>query len=77
MAVNQQKIRRGMDLIWMIKRKKIRSYVDIYYEAGAYELTMVREEGASAKSLDRPRMNEIIAMIKGKQVENIFTVAIF
>lgn len=53
------------------QEKKIHSYVDLYYEPGKYQLNVIREEGASAKSLDRPRMNEIIAAVKRRQVDVI------
>ena len=53
------------------QEKKIHSYVDLYYEPGTYQLNIIREEGASAKSLDRPRMNEVIAMVKKKQIDVI------
>ena len=53
------------------QEKKIHSYVDLYYEKGTYQLNIIREEGASAKSLDRPRMNEVVAMVKRKQIDVI------
>ena len=53
------------------QEKKIRKYVDIYYENDTYEFRMIREEGASAKSLDRPKMNEILTLVKHKQVDVI------
>ncbi len=53
------------------QEKKIMKYVDVYYEAGTYSMQMFREEGASAKSLDRPKMNEIMAMVRKGQVDII------
>ena len=53
------------------QEKKIRKYVSVYYEKGTYKFTMMRDEGASAKSLSRPKMDEIIAMVKKKQVDVI------
>lgn len=53
------------------QEKKIMKYVDVYYEAGTYSMQMFREEGASAKSLDRPKMNEIMAMVRKGQVDTI------
>lgn len=53
------------------QEKKIMKYVDVYYEDGTYSMQMFREEGASAKSLDRPKMNEIMAMVRKGQVDTI------
>ena len=53
------------------QEKKLRQYAEIYYEPGTYNLEIIREEGASAKSLDRPRMNEILAMVRKKQIDVI------
>ena len=53
------------------QEKKIIQYTEIFYEKNTYNLTIVREEGASAKSLDRPRMNDIVKMVKARQVDII------
>lgn len=53
------------------QEKKIMKYVDVYYEAGTYSMQMFREEGASAKSLDRPKMNELMSMVRRGQVDTI------
>ncbi len=53
------------------QEKKIVQYAEIFYGETPYDLTIIREEGASAKSLDRPRMNDIIKMVKLKQIDII------
>ena len=53
------------------QEKKIRKYVDVYYADNSYSLTMMREEGASAKSLNRPKMNELMSMVRRKRVDTI------
>lgn len=53
------------------QEKKIRNYVNIYFDDAKYSFSMMREEGASAKSLSRPVMNEIIALVKQKKVDVI------
>ena len=53
------------------QEKKIRKYVEVYYADDSYSLTMMREEGASAKSLNRPKMNELMAMVRKKNVDTI------
>lgn len=35
------------------QEKKIRNYVNIYFDDAKYSFSMMREEGASAKSLSR------------------------
>ncbi len=51
------------------QEKKIKTYVDIYYEKGTYSLEIFRDEGASAKSLNRPKMNKIMEMIRRKEID--------
>ena len=53
------------------QEKKIRKYVDVYYGDVEYTLTLMREEGASAKSLNRPKMNELMALVRKRQVNTI------
>ena len=53
------------------QEKKILKYVDVYFTEGSYKLTMMREEGASAKSLNRPKMNEIMALVRKGKVDTI------
>ena len=53
------------------QEKKIQKYVDVYYADNSYSLTMLREEGASAKSLSRPKMNELMSMVRRKRVDTI------
>ena len=53
------------------QEKKIQKYVDVYYADNSYSLTMMREEGASAKSLNRPKMNELMSMVRRKRVDTI------
>jgi len=50
------------------QEKKIQKYVDIYFEKGTYSLEIFRDEGASAKSLNRPQMNSIMEMIRKKEI---------
>ena len=47
----------------------IKEYVDLYYPSTENHFSMIREEGASAKSLLRPRFTEIIDLIKNEQVD--------
>lgn len=51
------------------QEKKIQKYVDIYFEKDTYSLKIFRDEGASAKSLNRPQMNKIMEMIRKKQID--------
>lgn len=53
------------------QEKKIMKYVDVYNADGTYSMQMFREEGASAKSLDRPKMNELMSMVRRGQVDTI------
>ena len=47
----------------------IKEYVDLYYPSAENHFSMIREEGASAKSLLRPRFAEIMDLIKNEQVD--------
>ena len=47
--------------------RQIKNYVDIYYEN--YELTILREDGQSARTMDRPEMSKIIAMIENNEMD--------
>jgi len=49
--------------------KKIEAYTELYFEGKHCELQIIREEGASAKSLNRPKMQEIIAMVKNREFD--------
>ena len=42
------------------QERRIRSYIDAFYDEGSFELTILREEGVSGKSLDRPMMKKLI-----------------
>ena len=53
------------------QEKKIRKYVDVYFADNSYSLTVMREEGASAKSLNRPKMNELMSLVRKKSVDTI------
>ena len=53
------------------QEKKIRKYTELYFEDGTYTFEMIREEGASAKSLDRPRMKELMTMVRQRRVDAI------
>ena len=46
------------------QERKIREYVDVYYEGQDIQFTMIREEGASARSLKRPKMKMILDEIQ-------------
>ena len=46
------------------QERKIREYVDVYYEGQDIQFTMFREEGASARSLKRPKMKMILDEIQ-------------
>ena len=50
------------------QEKRIKSYVEIYYDGKNNNLTIMRD-AASAKSLDRPKMNDVLQMIKEHQVD--------
>ncbi len=52
------------------QEKKIRKYVDLYYEEGTHTLEIIRD-AASAKSLNRPGMNRLISLINDSQVDVI------
>lgn len=49
------------------QEKKIRNYFEIYYEDAVLEI--LRDEGASAKNLDRPVFKEIIKKVKAKEID--------
>lgn len=51
------------------QERKIREYVDVYYEGQDIQFTMFREEGASARSLKRPKMKMILDEIQGGAVD--------
>ena len=47
--------------------RQIKNYVDIYYEN--YDLTILREDGYSARTMERPQMTKIISMVKQHQLD--------
>ena len=47
----------------------IREYVSLYYKRDDIQFSMIREEGASARSLNRPQMNELIKMMEEDAVD--------
>ena len=47
--------------------RQIKNYVEIYYEN--YELTILREDGHSAKTMDRPEITKIISMVKNREMD--------
>jgi site-specific DNA recombinase len=51
------------------QERRIRNYVDIYYSKDGYDLTIIREEGASAKSINRPEFAKVIERIKSHTVD--------
>jgi site-specific DNA recombinase len=61
----QRQAEEGFNLDGQIRQ--IKNYVEIYYEN--YELTILREDGQSAKTMDRPEMTKIISMIKNHKID--------
>lgn len=53
------------------QERRIRSYVDTYYDEGTYSLEVLRDEGKSGKDLDRPMMRKLIADAQKKKVDVI------
>ena len=51
------------------QERKIREYVDVYYEGKDIQFTMFREEGVSARSLKRPKMKMILDEIPDGAVD--------
>ncbi len=51
------------------QERRIREYVDLYYENEEIQFSMIREEGASARSLKRPKMKMILDMIRDGNVD--------
>lgn len=52
------------------QEKKIQSYYNIYYTSND-NLTILREEGASAKTMHRPQMESLLEMVKHRKVDVI------
>lgn len=50
------------------QEKRIRTYAGLYFDDKSDELTIMRD-AASAKSLDRPKMNVILQMIEAHEVD--------
>lgn len=46
------------------QERRIREYLDVYYEDQEYQFEMMREEGASGRSLCRPQMSELIRRVE-------------
>lgn len=53
------------------QERRIKEYVNLYYDDANINFSMIREEGASAKSLLRPRMKEIIIQIQKGEIDII------
>ena len=51
------------------QERRIREYLDVYYEGRDYQFDMMREEGASGKSLCRPQMSELITRVENGNVD--------
>lgn len=51
------------------QERQLRNYIEVYYAGEAYDLEVVREEGASAKTLNRPRFNEIMNRISKGELD--------
>ena len=51
------------------QERRIRSYVETFFDAGTYELEILREEGKSAKNLDRPQMQKLLSDAKKRKVD--------
>ena len=61
----QRQAEEGFNLDGQIRQ--ITNYVEIYYEN--YELTILREDGHSARNMDRPEMSKIIAMVENNEMD--------
>ena len=53
------------------QERRIRSYVDTYYDDGSYSLSVLRDEGRSGKNLDRPMMRQLISEAQKNHVDVI------
>lgn len=51
------------------QERRCREYIDIYYEDQGYELQLFREEGVSAKNIERPELQKVIELIRKKKID--------
>ena len=51
------------------QERRIREYLEVYYEGQEYKFDMVREEGASGRSLCRPQMSELIQKVENGEID--------
>ena len=51
------------------QERRIREYLEVYYEGQEYKFDMMREEGASGRSLFRPQMSELIQKVENEEVD--------
>ena len=51
------------------QERRINEYVALYYAEEEVEYSLIREEGASARSLKRPKMNEVLDKIRNDEVD--------
>ena len=51
------------------QERRINEYVDLYYADEEIEYSLIREEGASARSLKRPKMNVVLDKIRNDEVD--------
>ena len=51
------------------QERRINEYVDLYYAEDEIEYSLIREEGASARSLKRPKMNVVLEKIRHDEVD--------
>ena len=51
------------------QERQLRNYIEVYYAGIEYSLEVVREEGASAKTLIRPKFNEIMKRISIGEID--------
>ena len=50
------------------QERRIRDYVNLYYEGQDHEFEMIREEGASGRTLCRPKMCEVLKRVENDEV---------
>ena len=51
------------------QERRCREYIDIYYEDQGYELQLFREEGVSAKNIERPELQKVIELIRKRKID--------
>lgn len=51
------------------QERRCKEYIDIYYAEEKPNVTLFREEGVSARNIDRPQLQKIIELIKQKKID--------